>query len=356
MRYIEMILKDIEELEKVARDLSTSELDQRKVNKLFVSLGSYVELMMKSVLLPSLSNGDGFAKYIAEFESIYGQDNHTLNLDRIRNIYNSAKHNPNSENSIIEFKEVLEKWRQFVAITYKSGNFVMYESEKASTFKRVFWGAVWDHYTGGDSEISIFLPSYDESISMLKSIDLFYIKMNNWDQLQRDLSKKGRFRKEKDCFPSKVYEFYSKEGDFLSFFEFEGEYKDLVSTISKHKLEQELLPGLNRADQVDSMSQACLVSTLEAAKSFKERPNLDELFKRVQGMASNLFGVANNFKRLDDYIVESCRILEIDFSLWKYIKGPRWISRSSFEQFDEDEILIKSSFFILSNDLNVYIW
>src|SRR5690606_33970453 len=141
--------------------------------------------------------------------------------------------------------------------------------------KSTYWGFAWDHYIGGDTEISIFIPSHDPTRPLaVPSIDTIYIKMDKWDEFKKDIQKFGNFTTDQNAIVNTdLYEFMAYQSDFLSSFAFEGQFKDLIKSLSKYELRhQDLIPGLNRADNTFVVEQSTVLAMLEAIKTFKTQP------------------------------------------------------------------------------------
>ena len=159
--YGQLITSEIDEALKLLDQYIIEGYDGSDIKNLLLKIASAVELFLKRDAFPRKNNKDNFYSFIEELKT------HSISQDKvdfihnIRFSYNNAKHDPNSVVSILQVKELLENLKLAVVDIVVSNIGRVGFSVRAAT-TRVFWICAWDHYTGGETEVTMFLPSeYD---------------------------------------------------------------------------------------------------------------------------------------------------------------------------------------------------
>lgn len=301
-----------------------------------VVLGSQLEFFLRKVIFPQLKNPPNLAFLINKLSTL-GFAQLTLDsLHTLRNNYNSSKHDEDYSPSIKNTSNNLNALRSFIE-DLKSNY-----SSKIPTLsilpplklKSTYWGFAWDHYFGGDTEISIFIPAHDQTKPLaVPSIDTIYIRMEKWDDFKKEIQTFGNFTTDKTAIVNtELYDFMASQDDFLSCFEFEGKFKDLINLLSKYELRQDLIPGLNRADSTFVVVQSIVLSMLEAIKTFKSQPSNEDLAKRIISISNSLFAVPENHLLAQSFAEEIIKLVQtIPFDSWLTIDGPIWVKMKDME-------------------------
>lgn len=310
----------------------TTEEDLRNHN---VVLGAQLEIFLRKIVFAHLKNPSGLSFLVNELLTLGYPQSTIDSLHTLRESYNSSKHDANFSPSIKNTSDNLESFRLFINETKKdyATKIATLSTLPPLNLKSTYWGFAWDHYTGGDTEISIFIPAYDEEHPLaVPSIDTIYIRMDKWDAFKTDIQNFGNFTTEKGSIANvPLYDFMAGEGDFLSSFSFEGKFKDLIKSLSKYELRQDLIPGLNRADNHFVIEQSVILSTIEAIRTFKTFPSDEILTKRILGMSKSLFAVPENHPSAITCAGVMLSLLHsIPFDSWITVDGPIWMKYTDF--------------------------
>jgi hypothetical protein len=154
-------------------------------------------------------------------------------------------------------------------------------------------GGRLDHYIGGDTEVHILFPSDDPNSP---SIDTINIRMSAWETARNDLSALGKVTLGRDAIPEQVLNAFRNEDDFHDAFVFEGEYRDLMSTLAQHEFRVEgLIEPMSRKNTPQSIMQAFALASTDVAEFAKDEPDLARAIY-VQGV--NLYAVSPEWQEL----------------------------------------------------------
>ena len=250
------------------------------------AFGSEVEIFLKLAAFPTRNSRESFCAFIDALRSVGVAEPDVQALHRLRDCYNDAKHKPTYDPLLSQIQKVvsdarvsLEKLR-----TIAAGRIHNLAIQK---YRRMFWLFAWDHYIGGDTEISVMIPSLADELP--PDLDLIYIDARLWDDVVRSLKQVGHFELGEHLFPIKVYKFFTGEGDFLAGGVFEGGYSDLISTLAKNELRQNLITGLNRHDSPRSVLQAVILAAIDAVGDANTVAN--QLSETIREIAAKNYAV-----------------------------------------------------------------
>jgi hypothetical protein len=155
--YGQAMVSEIDEALHLLKQYIIEGYDGSDIKNLLLKIASATELFLKRDVFPTKSNRDNFYSFIEELKM------HAINqakVDFIHNIrlaYNEVKHDPNSVISILQVKTLLENLKLAVDDIVTDAIGRVGSPIRAAT-TRVFWICAWDHYTGGETEVTVFLP------------------------------------------------------------------------------------------------------------------------------------------------------------------------------------------------------
>lgn len=245
------------------RQLGHQAYEVGDIAKVYQPLGSTIELFLRSTALPRSSRRDNFCKLIDDLSSVGLGADEIMQLHRFRDHYNSIKHEPGFAPSLVTSLAILKDAHEaLVALVGLSPGRSALPADRAVIHQLQV--AFWDHYTNGDTEVAISLPS--DHWTGASTLDVLYIRSKDWEALKLDLLSDSRFHLGKDHFAPEVWEFLQKEGDFLNAGIWEGSYRDLVRIIANFELRDTnnpLLPGLARENNVVSIGTALVMAAVE---------------------------------------------------------------------------------------------
>lgn len=344
--YLEYLLQKLDWSTTKVRELCRKDYTSADIKNIVVDCGSELEIFLKLAAFPSKNQHHNFVQFINELLMVGISQTDIDVLHELRLAYNVSKHDPTHEPKLLEVESLLKRVRSTLAkLTILS--FGRIAEQVAIRHRRVLWIFAWDHYIGGDTEISIMIPSMADELP--QALDDIYINMSAWNTVKSELAAVGSVAFGKDLFPEKVYEFFSNEGDFLAGGIFEGEYRNLLKTLANYELRQDLLPGLNRHDSPFSMLQAIVLAMVEVAPTLETEPAKENLQTLISENCVNNYAVPSDYAYLSKFVDSLSDMLEqLDFALWKVLSGPTWIGKSSFDVESENAL-------VLNDKLNVLI-
>lgn len=343
--YLEHLLQKLDSASIEVQKLSRKDYTFDDINNIVVSCGSELEIFLKLAAFPSKNQRHNFIQFIDELFTVGFSQADIDILHELRLAYNASKHDPMHDPKLLKVKNLVNDVRNSISklTTLPLGRIT---EQVAIRHRRVLWFFAWDHYIGGDTEISIMIPSMEDELP--QALDDIYINMSAWDTVKTELALAGSVAFGKELFPEKVYEFYSNESDFLACGIFEGEYKNLLKTFAKYELKQELIIGLNRHDSPFSMLQASILAMVEVAPTLDTEPTKENLQTLISSSCVNNYAIPSDYFHLTKFVDSLADMLKkLDFSLWKVLSGPTWIGKSSFNTEEENSLVVNEEFNIL---------
>jgi len=343
--YIEHLLHKVDLVITKVQELSRKDYTSDDIKDIIVDCGSELEIFLKLAAFPSKNQRHNFVQFIDELLTVGVSQSDIDILHELRLAYNESKHNPSYEPRLLEVSELIKRIRSSLSIL-NTLSFGRINEQVVIRYRRMLWFFAWDHYVGGDTEISIMIPSMSDELP--QTLDNIYIDMSAWNIVRSELALVGSVAFGKELFPEKIYEFFSNESDFLAGGIFEGEYKNLLKTLAKYELRQRLLPGLNRHDSPSSMLQAAILAMVEVAPIFVTEPTKEYLQTIISNSCVNNYAVPSDYPHLFKFVDSLADMLkQLDFSLWKVLSGPTWISETSFNIEEKKALALNTELNIL---------
>jgi hypothetical protein len=342
--YLEHLLQKFDSATLEVRELSRNDYTFNDVKNIVVICSSELEIFLKLAAFPSQNQRYNFVQFIDELLTVGVSQIDIDTLHELRLAYNALKHNPMYEPQLLEVENLIKRVKSSLMklITFSFGRI---SEQVAIRHRRILWFFAWDHFIGGDTEVSIMIPSMADELPL--PLDDIYINMSDWYTVKSELISVGSVAFGKELFPERVYEFYSNESDFLAAGIFEGEYKDLIKTFAKYELRQDLISGLNRHDSFFSMFQASILAMVEVASTFETEPTKENLQIEILNCCVDNYAVPSEYQHLSKFVDSLTNLLkQLDFSLWKVLSGPTWISKLSFD-------IEKKYALVINNELNI---
>ncbi|WP_320201870.1 hypothetical protein RMR16_015150 [Agrobacterium sp. rho-13.3] len=289
-----------------------------------------IEVFLKRYAFPLKSSNDNFYNFIEELRSS-GID--ALRVDALHNLrkeYNNIKHDPSYIVSALSTIRLLEE----VKLTLEdiNGAALGHVGEPVQgTASRVFWICSWDHYVGGETEVSIFLPSRYDGYLGAHALDRVSIKGSKWDDFIRDISERGSVHPWEGHIDEAQVRVWQNEGDCLTPFVFEGEYKTLINVLSRYVKDVDLIPGLAREDDQASLLQASAMIVID---SFAQSPFLGpaDRLSQVMLLASQEYGILERFApRVRPFAERLIAMIEdAPSATWTVLSGPVVVDRDRY--------------------------
>lgn len=314
--------------------LSRIAYTEAEIRNIVSGIGTATELFLKSVVLPNKPTRKGFEWFINELASVGVACRVIGALHDLRLFYNRAKHEPNTAIHLTEALETI-KAAAGAATTLVATGVGRSDSQAPSSTRRVFWIAAWDHFLGGDTEISIFLPGNLVNGWAPPALDEILVEMQSWDQIKDRLNDVGVLRDGKHLVSPDVYDFLQQEGDFLACLVYEGDHRELITILASYEKVQDLLPGLNRADSQQAMALASITAALDSLPSATP----DNLVHLIVQQAVGSYAVPEDYPYLTDFAKGlGAMFSAVPHDDWSQIHGPFWLSSETFASESETAV------------------
>ena len=305
------------------------------INGILSSVGTKLELFFKAVLFPAESPRGNFNHFINCLAGHANQPDIDT-LHNLRRTYNSAKHNPAYDISLLEAQQQLNSVRSAVGRIAQLSLGLTNQPYSSST-KRVYWLAAWDHYIGGDTEIHIMVPSISEHFMGPPELDMIYIDALKWDEAKSALATAGNFEGWEGHIPESYVSAWRGEGDFLAAQIFEGEYRDLITSLGQFEKRQDLIPGLNRADNAQNVFTASLMALADISSAGAEPRDIES--KMIRQITST-YSLPDAAHRLNEIVGDLVAMLrKTAWSDLTPLIGPLWATKDEFDQRESTAIV-----------------
>ncbi|MEI7348129.1 hypothetical protein [Dickeya chrysanthemi] len=302
------------------------------IKNILSAVASATELFLKRDVYPNKSDRDNFYSFIEELKNNSISQDRVNFIHNIRIEYNNAKHNPNKLASIVEVKKLLLNLRlAIVDIAALSIGRVASPIRVATT--RAFWICAWDHYTGGATEVTIFLPSEYDGWLGAHSIDQVFIHGMEWDEFKNDLPNFGGVHKHEELISKEQMDFWFSQGDCLTPLVFEGEYKSLIVCLSKYLKDVDLLPGLAREDDKVKLLQTAVMAVSDA---YANNPIDSKENQAIYALtlANSQYAILPKFNdRILFFIQKVIDLVDkTPIDIKSSLTGPIWTSKETYER------------------------
>lgn len=310
-----------------AEEFAFREFEPSQVRNLITQIGAWVEIFLKTAVLPNTPPKQDFNACINALrrEGVGKSDREVLH--RLRNLYNENKHNSASIPSVLELQEILPAISE-VFLRLAQQNIGAINAEAVLKYHHVFWIAAWDHFIGGDTEVHVIAPTRGE---WPPDLDLAYIDMSAWDQLKSSLSAIGSLREGQACIPESVLASFGEDSDFLQALVYEGAYKDLIAILASYERREDLIPGLRREDHSRSMMQAFTLALIDVGMQSQKGNSVEEVSHAIAKRAVDIYAVPKIYDLLSStatYFAEM--LLGAQEANRSRLIGPIWVSKEEF--------------------------
>ncbi|WP_195744727.1 hypothetical protein, partial [Vibrio parahaemolyticus] len=190
----------------------------------------------------------------------------------------------------------------------------------------------WDHYTGGETEVTVFLPSEYDGFLGAHSVDHVSIHGLKWDDFKADLPNFGTVLPYNGFIPEGQVEFWFSEGDCLTPFVFEGEYSSLIICLSKYLKDVNLISGLAREDDPVNLLQTAVMAVSDA---YANDPSASKEIQCASALtlANSQYAVLPKFNdRIEHYISKVVDLIDqAPLQIKSALTGPIWSTKDSYE-------------------------
>lgn len=280
-----------------------------EMSELIEPFVSRVEFFLKSVVFPICNRRTTLNDLIDNLTDLGLPNSHIDALHNLRRLYNTSKHDPDQpmrwRTCVDAFVGSIEAFGALANLGEASIDAPF--EKKAST---AIYVGFWDHYTSGETEVGLFLPS--DHWMGTRPVSTFHMDFRDWDMLKPLLNNHPDYSCGEAALGPDLWQSFSKEGDFLDAGLWEGEARELLAILSEYNdedLENSVIPALARKNSLISVGLAVVSAGVDVARG---SPNLPQasLKTAVADRASTEYSA-------DTETAHGQRILEAVVSLLK---------------------------------------
>ena len=348
--YGEKCLSDFESALKSLDDLAKEPYEPSDVRDVLSTLGAQTELFLKSVVFPAKNPRNTLEWFIDELGTVGVPQSLRDNLHELRRKYNTAKHDPTSVIPIVTANQIVRDARDSISHVV-SNHLGSVDAVSSPHLHRVYWIAAWDHYVHGDTEVHVILPIDSEHWLGPPTLDIVYINGLAWGSVKDDLDALGDVHDGRGIIPDIQYDRFNADSDFAGALVFEGDYRDLITTLASKELRQDLIPGLNRHEDSSAMINAFLLAAVDIASACGPDESLVDDIKQ---QAIRVYAVPNEFRHAE-HLAEGMAemIRNVATAERGNLTGPSWVGKDRFDVLQQNAISRHGKYDIIVDDEHV---
>ncbi|RWA98388.1 hypothetical protein [Mesorhizobium sp.] len=266
------IVNDAETVLDRMRALGHETFSRSDLAELIEPFTSRMEFFLKAVVFPTASRRTNLYQLIDNLAGFGAQSSTVAALHHLRELYNDSKHDPDKE----------LKWRRCVdtlsgavdALKDLAGlKLATVDAVFEPDLSSVVYVGFWDHYTGGETEVGLFLPS-DHWLGTSPTISTFHLPISSWEKVKPLLAGHPRYARGEEALGQVLWKSFSDEDDFLDAGVWEGDVRELLTLLSSfndESLEMAVIPFLARRNDLLSVGVALVSAAVDVARG---DPNL----------------------------------------------------------------------------------
>jgi hypothetical protein len=245
-------------------------------------------------------------------------------LDAFRILYNDAKHHPTSP---IRLKQTVdttigaqEAVRRLIAMRLGTT-----AAPIEKVVNRLLWVSGYDVYVRGVTEVYVSLPLPEEFLAT--HLDVVWIKGLGWDAMKAELLATGCFFYGAKHFSLDVFERF-KEGDFINAGVWDGDYRLLVSILSRYEdrpVADELLPSMRRDHMWPAVLSSIALAAVDVATTRPTALAAQPLAEAILKRADQTYAMPGAHPRVASAATHLAdMVAQIPFKEWRELSGPYW--------------------------------
>lgn len=250
-----------------AREVGQETFTRSDLSELIEPFTSRLEFFLKSVVFPTASRRTKLYDLIDQLAGLGAQPSSIGALHDLRTLYNESKHDPDKElkwrTCVDRLSGAVEALKDIASLGLATVD-AAFEHDLSS----VIYVGFWDHYTGVETEVGLFLPS-DHWLGTSPTISTFHLPMSAWDEVKPLLASHPQYARGEDALGKDLWKSFSNEGDFLDAGVWEGDARELLMLLSRFNdeaLEKAVIPFLARRNSLLSIGVALVSSAVDVAR------------------------------------------------------------------------------------------
>jgi len=294
------------------------------IRRIVEDAGSRTERFFKAAVFPGLDSKTSFDTAINRLKA-HGLDKQVRgSIHALRELYNTAKHNPSDPIRLKIATDVLTQTRSAVAVVIGKG-LGQVSAPVGSTVSRLLWISGYDHFTAGCVSVYASLPLPNDIFAT--HVDVFWLDFRSWEPLQSDLLASGSFFSGREHFESEVYALFN-EDDFIGAGIWDGDYRQLIAILSRHEhrpLKDEVLANLRRDHLGISVFSAIALAAADVARAADRLMEENELARAILERADVAYAMPDErpwVRRAAEVLASM--IVQVPFVQWAALDGPFW--------------------------------
>ena len=189
-------------------------------------------------------------------------------LHAVRRVANKGKHDPTRLISTREARELVEATLP-VPVALEAAGIPEMRAPAQFGQRRRYMIGVYDHFTGGETEFSIWLeghaPREPMGIVSPTAVKIFSIRYQDEGEVRQNLADAGDAQFE-NAMPPDIEKALKSDSDFFQAWSWEGGHRELVRCFAPHQWNLELIAGLARGDHVPSVLSAAAMALVDTSR------------------------------------------------------------------------------------------
>ena len=316
-------IRAIEEALAALRLLSHGPYARQDVARILDPLGSRLETFLRTTVLPMSSHKDNLNDLIAGLTLAGLSQPQADTLDRLRLLYNRSKHKPSESLPLGEAIDVVQRTVVAVGDLVALGLGIVQMPFEREINYHLYVG-FWDHYTGGETEVVVSLPS--DHWTHVALVDTLSMNMKSWDSLKSLLTSHPQFRLGKQNFLPEVWKNFEDEGDFLNAGVWDGDDGELIRLLApfdNRNIAAQLVPGLSRDQNFASVATSLIVAAVDIVRVAAALLAPDDLAEEILARADSEYAMPRSGRGVQAAATQiSALIHTVPFARWRHLVGP----------------------------------
>ena len=260
------MVRDAEAVTARIEALGQATFSRRHLAEVIEPFTSRLEFFLKAVVFPTVSRRAGLSQLIEDLPTIGTSQPSVAALHRLRELYNTSKHDPDRD---LIWRECVGALNGAVAALREVSGLGLppVEARFERELSAVVYVGLWDHYVGGETEIGLYLPS--DHWMATYPIGTFHMPMQDWDRLKPLLVNHPRFAGGEQGVGSEIWQSFAQEGDFLDGGAWQGDIRELLALLApfnESTLEHAVIPFLARRNSLLSIGTALVSAAVDIVR------------------------------------------------------------------------------------------
>ena len=304
-------------------ELRLRQHDDEDIRPIVETVSAKFERFMKSAVWPQIKPRTKLHTCIEDLKQCNVPQGDISNLHGLRDLYNTAKHDPQQRLKLSESHATLVLARAAVASLV--GTSVGLTGASASVVANsLLWVTGHDVYTHGVTEVYVSLPLKDRFAT---HVDMVWIQGKDWDALINDLNGSSCFQYGEGAFDAATFKHFV-EGDFINAGVWEGDYRELVRILAKYEDREtntDVLQGLRRESNSVSVLSSVALAGRDVANGATAALPVGLLTTSILDRADSVYAMPKSAQGVQRAATDLAALLtQLSISEWGQLVGPYW--------------------------------